>query len=86
MFWNGSRWSADETLDYMTRTRDYLREKANEFVQAAIDGEIEMDVETAEVWAKTLRGAPMVANVLVIGIRGDCEATAVSSDCNVEIV
>ena len=30
--------------------------------------------------------SPIVAIVLVVVIRGDCEAMAVSSDCNVEIV
>jgi putative DNA primase/helicase len=65
MFWTGARWEADEKLAHLTRTRNYLRARANSLVRAAARGEIEdFDVDKAEVLAKQLRSAPMVANVV----------------------
>jgi D5 N terminal like len=63
-FWTDSRWEPDEKLIHLTRTRDYLRKRADSLVKAALEGEIEgLNHETAEVLAKTLRSASMVANV-----------------------
>ena len=76
MFWTGSRWQRDEQLAHMIRTRDYLRSRANSLVRAAAQGEIEgLDVEAAEVLAKSLRSAPMVANVIGLA-RSNAELVA----------
>ncbi len=76
MFWTGSRWQRDEQLPHMTRTRDYLRSRADSLVRAAAQGEIEgLDVEAAEVLAKSLRSAPMVANVIGLA-RSNAELVA----------
>jgi P4 family phage/plasmid primase-like protien len=65
MFWSGARWESDEKLAHLTRTRNYLRARADSLVRAAARGEIEdFDVDKAEVLAKQLRSAPMVANVV----------------------
>jgi P4 family phage/plasmid primase-like protien len=64
LFWTGSRWEVDERLIHMAQCRVYLRARADSLVRAAARGEIEdFDVDKAEVLAKTLRSAPMVANV-----------------------
>ena len=76
MLWTGSRWRRDEQLAHMTRTRDYLRSRADLLVRAAAQGEIEgLDVEAAEVLAKSLRSAPMVANVIGLA-RSNAELVA----------
>ena len=65
MFWSGARWEADERLIHLTRTRKYLRARADCLVRAAARGEIAgCDVDQAEALAKQLRSAPMVANVV----------------------
>jgi putative DNA primase/helicase len=64
LFYDGTRWERDETKLSMTRTRDYLRERADGLVKAAVDGEIEgLDEKQAEAIAKTLRSAGMIRNV-----------------------
>jgi putative DNA primase/helicase len=65
MFWTGVRWEPDEKLIHLTRTRTYLRTRADSLVRAAARGEIAgCDVDQAEALAKQLRSAPMVANVV----------------------
>src|SRR5918996_302389 len=65
MFWTGARWEPDEKLVHLTRTRNYLRARANSLVRAAARGKIkDLGVEKAEMLAKQLRSAPMVTNVV----------------------
>ena len=65
LFWAASHWRRDEQLAHVTRTRDYLRTRADSLVQAAALGEIEdFDLEKAEVLAKSLRSARTVINVI----------------------
>jgi len=68
LFFDGQRWEQDERLLHLTRTRDYLRAKADEIVrwaqkkvEAGEDGD--KLVETAEAIAKQLRTATKVANI-----------------------
>jgi P4 family phage/plasmid primase-like protien len=76
MFWSGARWEPDEKLIHLTRTRDYLRARADSLVQATIRGKIkDLDVEKAEVLAKQLRSAPMVTNVVGLA-RSNAELVA----------
>ena len=69
MFYTGSRWERDERLLHLTRTRDFLRRKADELVRWAqrkvANGEDgEKLVETCEAVAKSLRSAQTVAHVV----------------------
>jgi P4 family phage/plasmid primase-like protien len=65
LFWTDSKWEIDERLLHMTRTREYLRQRADGFVRAAATGEVEgLDLERAEAIAKSLRSAQTVAHVL----------------------
>jgi hypothetical protein len=41
MLWSGARWKPDEKLAHHTRTRNYLRARADSLVRAAVRGEIE---------------------------------------------
>jgi putative DNA primase/helicase len=67
MFWTGVRWEPDEKLIHLTRTRNYLRARADSLVRAAARGQIAgCDVDRAEVLAKQLRSAPTVANVVAL--------------------
>jgi P4 family phage/plasmid primase-like protien len=64
MFYDGTRWQRDETRLHQTRTRDYLRRRADSLVKAAHQGEIEnLKVEVAEAIAKSLRSAGMMKSV-----------------------
>jgi P4 family phage/plasmid primase-like protien len=67
LFWTGGRgatWQSDERLDHLTRTRHYLRARADSFVQAATEGKLPgIDVELAKKIAKTLRSAQTIASV-----------------------
>jgi putative DNA primase/helicase len=59
------KWEADERLLHMTRTRDYLRARADGVVKAAAAGKIKgLDVDKAEAIAKGLRSAQTVAHVV----------------------
>jgi uncharacterized protein with von Willebrand factor type A (vWA) domain len=70
LFWSGDHWQADERLLHMTRTREYLRTRADALVRDTKNGKIkwgdELDREKAlkcaEALAKQLRAAPMVNN------------------------
>jgi P4 family phage/plasmid primase-like protien len=69
LFWTGPRWEADERLLHMTRTRDFLRDKANELVwwakrQVEAGKAKEVVIEAARATGKSLRSAPTVANVV----------------------
>ena len=65
MVWTGVRWEPDEKLAHLTRTRDYLRARADSLVGAAAHGKIkDLSVEKAEALAKQLRSAPTVAHVV----------------------
>jgi P4 family phage/plasmid primase-like protien len=65
MIWTGTRWEPDEKLAHLTRARKYLRGRADSLVRTAARGGIEhLDVQQAEMLAKQLRSAPMVANVV----------------------
>lgn len=68
LFFDGQRWEQDERLLHLTRTRDYLRAKADEIVrwaqkkvEAGEDGEKLIDA--CEAIAKQLRAATKVANI-----------------------
>lgn len=73
LFWSGSHWRLDGTLDHLTRTRVYLRTRAEELVQwaegraAMKDAEKEGDGDKLRRWAKEqarhLRSANTVAAV-----------------------
>lgn len=64
MFYDGIRWQRDEIRLHQTRTRDYLRQRADSVVKAARQGEIEnLTVEMAESIAKSLRSAGMMKSV-----------------------
>ena len=59
----GNRTNSSPTT---TRTRDYLRDRAEALVRAAARGEIAgLDADQAKELAKQLRSAPMVTNVSV---------------------
>ncbi len=45
LFWDGTRWKKDETLDHMTRTRSYLRTRAEELQDWATRKTSAMEVE-----------------------------------------
>jgi P4 family phage/plasmid primase-like protien len=68
-FWTGTHWQVDERLDHMTRTRAYLRDRADELEQRAKRRAEEGDQNAAklETWAKdrgrTLRHKNTVAAV-----------------------
>jgi D5 N terminal like len=70
LLWNGARWEPDEKLAHMTRSRDYLRDRADSLVRGAQEGKLKLDADPekslakAEAIAKSLRSAPMVANVI----------------------
>jgi P4 family phage/plasmid primase-like protien len=65
MFWTGARWQPDEKLVHLTRTRNYLRARADSLVRTAAKGKIQgFDIDKAEALAKQLRSAPMVTNVV----------------------
>jgi len=64
LFYDSTRWERDDSKLYMTRTRDYLRQRADNLVKAAHEGEIEgLDEKGAEALAKTLRSVGMVRSV-----------------------
>lgn len=65
LFWNGARWEPDEALRHMTRTRAYLRRRADDLVRAANEGSIpDLTINAAEKLAKELRKATTVAAVV----------------------
>jgi putative DNA primase/helicase len=65
LFWTGSRWEMDERLLHMTRTREYLRQRADSLVRGASAGAVDgLDPERAEAIAKPLRSAQTVAHVV----------------------
>lgn len=54
LFWQGTHWRADETLDHMSRTRTYLRQRAQELVDWAERKVLEPDLATDPAAAKKL--------------------------------
>lgn len=78
LFWNGAKWEIDERLLHMTRTRAYLRRRADGLVRAAEAGRIEgFDVDKAEAVAKTLRSAQTVAHVVGLARSNPKQAASV---------
>ncbi len=84
LFWDGTRWLRDETLLHVTRTREYLRARADAFVRAAKLGKLmpdEADREKvrkmAEATAKTLRSKATVSAVVDL-VRSHPERVAVT--------
>lgn len=70
LFWDGTRWTRDETLDHMTRCRAYLRKRAEELqVWAARKADTldDKDAQRIKTWAedqaKALRNKITVAAV-----------------------
>lgn len=73
LFWTGTHWQLDDTLDHLTRTRAHLRTRADELVQqtegraAAKDAEKEGDGDRLRRWAqeqsRTMRSANTVTAV-----------------------
>lgn len=79
LFWTGARWEPDEKLLHLTRTRDYLRRRADSLVRAASGGGMPgVDVEKAEAIAKTLRSAQTVAHVTGLARSNDDLAATVT--------
>jgi hypothetical protein len=82
LFYTGSRWERDERLHHMTRTRDFLRRKADELVrwahrEVAKGAAGEKLVDQCEAMAKTLRSAQTVANVVGLARSNPGQATTV---------
>jgi putative DNA primase/helicase len=68
LFWNGSRWEADENLAHLTRTREFLRAKGKELQrwaqqQVEIGGGDAKLVEGCKKASAALRSAKTVAYV-----------------------
>lgn len=59
LFWDGVRWRKDETLDHMTRTRAYLRKRAEEIQEWAARKAAEL--ETAEGKEGKVKGQKIIA-------------------------
>jgi P4 family phage/plasmid primase-like protien len=64
LFWSGQGWEQDERLLHLTKARSFLRQKAGELTQLAKATGNPAAVAAAEAHGKTLRSAPMVANVI----------------------
>lgn len=82
MFYDGSRWAEDATLQHMTRTREYLRERAEELIEDAErraehsqQGQQILDAATRS--AKVLRNAHTVAQVASLARSNPEQATTV---------
>ena len=70
LFWDGARWAPDAMLLHLTRTRNYLRARADRLVRDAKSGKFMPDnqdrdhaLKVAEAVAKTLRQAATIAAV-----------------------
>ena len=86
LFWDGTRWRRDETLDHLSRVRGFLRTRALELTQWA-DCRAEMQeiahdgkkVEKIKTWArdqaKTLRSSATVAAVSALARANSASAT-----------
>jgi putative DNA primase/helicase len=82
LFYTGSRWERDERLLHLTRTRDFLRRKADELVRWAQDEVAKGDesdgiVKACEAMAKSLRSAQTVANVVGLARSNPAQAATV---------
>lgn len=84
-FWQGSYWQKDESLLHMTRSREFLRDKADRLEEWAEDRAEEVDDDEADKikrWAKrradNLKAAHTVA--AVVSLARSNEAQAESTD------
>jgi putative DNA primase/helicase len=94
MFWaDGTLWRTDETLSHMTRTRDFLRGKADRLVRDAQSGKLddwgggdrEKAIALAEALAKTLRTKPMIASVADLA-RSNAELVATVAQWDADLM
>lgn len=75
LFYAGAAWERDERLLHMTRTREFLRTKADQLVRwAQAEGKA---VETCETMAKSLRSAQSIANVVGLARSNPSQAASV---------
>jgi putative DNA primase/helicase len=80
LFWTGTRWEQDASLQHMTRARDYLRERAKSLIawaEEVDDGEGKL-IKWAKQKAETIRHKTTVA--AVESLARSNPATAASAD------
>ena len=77
LFWSGSHWRKDNSLEHMTQAREFLRAKAHELEAEAAEATDEKMCEALTRQAKALRNAHTVAQVVGLARSNETQAATV---------